>query len=58
MNSYNQKYRSLIKQVFCHMNRFALHAYTIKFTHPISKTEMKIKAPIPEDFRKTLKILS
>ena len=58
INSYNQKYRKLIKQVFNNMNRFALHAYKIKFVHPTSKKEMEIKAPMPSDFIDTLKILS
>ena len=57
INSYNQKYTNVIKQVFKIMNRFALHAYKIKFIHPSTKKEMEIKAPLPLDFINTLKVL-
>ena len=57
INSYNQKYSKVIKQVFKIMNRFALHAYKIKFRHPSTKKEMEIQAPLPPDFIKTLEIL-
>lgn len=35
--------------------RQMLHAYRLKFTHPISKKEMVVTAPIPEDFKRALK---
>ena len=35
--------------------RQLLHAYRIEFTHPITKENMKIIAPLPEDFKKFLK---
>lgn len=37
------------------IDRQMLHAYRLKFTHPISKKEMIVTAPIPEDFRKAAK---
>ena len=35
--------------------RQMLHAYRLKFTHPINKKEMVVTAPIPEDFKRALK---
>ncbi|WP_294655148.1 RluA family pseudouridine synthase [uncultured Fusobacterium sp.] len=35
--------------------RQMLHAYRLEFTHPISKKEMVVTAPIPEDFKRALK---
>ncbi|MBW0435498.1 RluA family pseudouridine synthase [Leptospira yasudae] len=32
------------------MERQALHAYAIRFVHPITKKKLKIVAPLPEDF--------
>ena len=37
------------------IDRQMLHAYRLKFTHPISKKEMVVTAPIPEDFKRALK---
>ena len=37
------------------IGRQMLHAYRLKFTHPISKKEMVVTAPIPEDFKKAAK---
>lgn len=37
------------------IDRQMLHAYRLKFTHPISKKEMVVIAPIPEDFKRALK---
>jgi 23S rRNA pseudouridine1911/1915/1917 synthase len=36
------------------ISRQALHAYRIKFIHPITKTNLEITAPIPEDMKKIL----
>lgn len=35
--------------------RQMLHAYRLKFTHPISKKDMVVTAPIPEDFKRAAK---
>lgn len=37
------------------IGRQMLHAYRLKFTHPISKKEMVVTAPIPEDFKRAAK---
>ena len=37
------------------IDRQMLHAYMLKFTHPITKKEMTVTADIPEDFKKAAK---
>ena len=37
------------------IDRQMLHAYRLKFTNPISKKEMVVTAPIPEDFKRAAK---
>ncbi|RHX93735.1 pseudouridylate synthase [Leptospira yasudae] len=32
------------------MERQALHAYAVRFVHPVTKKKLKIVAPLPEDF--------
>ena len=34
------------------MARQALHAYSLRFTHPVTGEGMRFKAPLPLDFRK------
>ena len=34
------------------MSRQALHAWHLSFTHPLTKEEMNLEAPIPEDMKK------
>lgn len=34
------------------MTRQALHAYTVRFAHPVTGKEMSFTAPVPEDMRK------
>lgn len=41
-----------------HFPRQALHASTIKFTHPVSQTPLIIRAPYPEDFARLLALFS
>lgn len=36
------------------ISRQALHAYRIKFIHPINKKDLEIIAPIPDDMKKFL----
>lgn len=38
------------------IDRQALHAYKIKFIHPITKTNLEFSAQIPADFEKLLKL--
>ena len=40
-----------------HLHRHVLHAYQVEFEHPILKKSIFIQAPLPEDFRYTLKWL-
>ena len=37
------------------INRQALHAYKIKFVHPVSRKEMVIESEIPDDMKNILK---
>jgi 23S rRNA pseudouridine1911/1915/1917 synthase len=39
------------------MERQALHAYQLEFTHPVTEQPMKFNAPLPDDFVKTLAVL-
>lgn len=32
--------------------RQMLHAYSLKFTHPTKNIEMRVIAPLPEDFKR------
>ncbi len=38
-------------------SRQALHAWRLKFTHPISEEQMQIEAPLPDDFKHLLGLL-
>jgi len=40
------------------MERQALHACRLAFSHPVTGTEMVFEAPVPEDFAALLDILS
>ena len=37
-----------------YIDRQALHAYKIKFIHPITKKEIEVTAPIPDDIKDVL----
>jgi 23S rRNA pseudouridine1911/1915/1917 synthase len=39
------------------MDRQALHAYRIKFDHPITRKAMEFTAPLPDDFERALQVL-
>ncbi|AUS96181.1 RNA pseudouridine synthase [Clostridium thermosuccinogenes] len=39
------------------IERQALHSHTVRFVHPVDKTEMHLTAPLPEDMSKLLEIL-
>lgn len=39
------------------IGRFALHAHRLEFRHPISGQEMKLQAPLPDDFQRLLETL-
>ena len=54
--SFHQKNKLIIDEVFKNLDRYALHAYKIKFIHPISKLMIELKAPIPNDFKKIINL--
>lgn len=46
--------RKILRNEFSELNRFFLHAYSIRFKHPISGKNMEMVSPLPEDFVKIL----
>ena len=58
INAYHQKYRKIINIILKKIPRIALHAYSLKFTHPTKKKYINLIAPLPRDFKNTLNILS
>jgi len=40
-----------------YLNRQALHAYRLRFKHPVSETWLEIEAPLPADMRSALEAL-
>ncbi len=38
----------------CHPNRCMLHAYRLAFIHPITGSEIRLEAPVPEDMQKVM----
>jgi 23S rRNA pseudouridine1911/1915/1917 synthase len=36
------------------IDRQALHAHTLRFTHPVSSKEIHLTAPLPADMARTL----
>ena len=39
-------------------NNIFLHANSIQFTHPISNTDLFLKAPLPNDWNKIIKLFN
>ena len=39
------------------MSRTALHSWTLEFTHPVTKKQILIEAPMPEDFQNIISAL-
>ncbi len=39
------------------MHRQALHAYRLRFTHPVRNEVMEVKSPLPDEFERTLEAL-
>jgi len=58
IKSYHVKYTNILKRLFKCINRVALHAKTIEFKHPKNDKVVSFSAPIPNDFKEALKILS
>ncbi|MCX7727206.1 MAG: pseudouridine synthase, partial [Chitinispirillaceae bacterium] len=46
--------RAFAHKVYKCFPRHALHAYRIKFLHPVKEIMLTIEAPLPDDFRKAL----
>jgi 23S rRNA pseudouridine1911/1915/1917 synthase len=46
-----KKYQDLGKRILAQIERQLLHAYCLRFLHPILEEEVEIIAPIPEDFK-------
>ena len=57
IKSYHPDCFPVINEVINRINRFALHAYKIKFIHPISNEKMELKAPLPSDISSILNII-
>ena len=57
LNGFNQKYIKDIDYIIKKISRVALHAYSIEFTHPMTKEIIEIKAPLAEDLNNTLSAL-
>ncbi len=53
INKYNIHYK--IKKKIKKIKRQALHAYLVKFKHPIKKKKIKIKIKIPKDMKNIIK---
>ncbi|MEE8577998.1 MAG: RluA family pseudouridine synthase [candidate division Zixibacteria bacterium] len=49
--------RPMAKQMFAVIDRQALHAAKLEFTHPVTGEEIACESPVPEDFQKVLDML-
>lgn len=47
----------VFKEVLAHIDRQALHATYLRFSHPITKRAMELKSELPSDLLETLKII-
>jgi 23S rRNA pseudouridine1911/1915/1917 synthase len=47
-----QKLSPHIQEAVCHLNRQALHAWRLRFRHPVSEKDLEFEAEIPEDLKK------
>ena len=57
IKSYHIKHAKKLQNLFNHIKRVALHAYSIEFTHPVTQEKNKFIAPIPKDIDYILNIL-
>tara|TARA_B100000945_G_C20317710_1_gene566033 strand:+ start:125 stop:1087 length:963 start_codon:yes stop_codon:yes gene_type:complete len=55
--SFHVKYTNTINLIFKLIKRVALHAYSIKITHPEKNEIVDYIAKLPEDFKKSIKYL-
>ena len=57
IKSYHVKYMQILKRLFKLMDRAALHASTIEFTHPENNEKISFSVPFPDDFKSVLGLL-
>ena len=57
IKSYHTKYSSLCNKVIKSLDRLALHAYKLEFSHPIIDKTIKFTAPIPNEFKLAINFL-
>jgi len=57
LTNLTKKYQDLGKQILAQIDRQLLHAYCLRFLHPIFENEIEIIAPIPEDFKAVQSLL-
>lgn len=57
IKSYHIKHAKKLQNLFNHIKRVALHAYSIEFIHPLTQEKNKFIAPIPKDIDYILNIL-
>lgn len=50
-------YGGLSKWKDASIERVMLHAWRLKWIHPITQAEIQVEAPLPKDFQQTLKVL-
>jgi 23S rRNA pseudouridine1911/1915/1917 synthase len=58
LEAFPKRYFDLGKQVIARADRQMLHAYRLKFSHPFSRNEIEIIAPIPKDMEAIIAILN
>ena len=56
IKSYHVKYIHILKRLFKLIDRVALHAEKIEFTHPKNNQRVSFSAPFPEDFNRALEL--
>ena len=57
IKSFHVKYTKILKRIMRKIDRVALHARSIEIIHPETKEKIMFSAPIPDDIKKTIKIL-
>lgn len=57
IRSYHEKYTRKVKSVFMAISRTALHAYSLRISHPSTHETMQFMAEYPTDLRNALNVL-
>ena len=58
LKGFNSNYNNMSTKIFSCINRYALHAYSIEFSHPVTKSKMLVKCDIPDDMAKCVKAMN